>query len=79
MNHSVLKSSSVYSAKLPAITAMREHLAELAFNPLTENQLSCAGFENNQVTGELVTNLLALEKAKAAGLSDDDIKLLGGL
>lgn len=57
MNHSVLKSASVYSAKLPAINAMREHLAELAFTPLTENQLSCAGFENNQVTGELVTNL----------------------
>ena len=57
MNHSVLKSASVYSAKLPAIAAMREHLAELSFTPLTENQLSCAGFENNQVTGELVTNL----------------------
>ena len=51
MNHSVIKSASVYSAKLPAIGAMREHLAELSFTPLTENQLSCAGFENNQVTG----------------------------
>ena len=57
MNHSVIKSASIYSAKLPAIGAMREHLAELSFTPLTENQLSCAGFENNQVTGELVTNL----------------------
>lgn len=57
MNHSVIKSASIYSAKLPAIAAMREHLAELSFTPLTENQLSCAGFENNLVTGELVTNL----------------------
>ncbi|MDM5100369.1 DNA translocase FtsK [Aeromonas salmonicida] len=60
MNHSVLKSASVYSAKLPDINAMREHLAELVFTPLTENQLSCAGFENNQVTGELAQFIPAL-------------------
>lgn len=65
MNHSVLKSASVYSAKLPAINAMREHLAEHAIDAAA--QVNSGRFITEGQELELITVLQSIVN----GFSDD--------
>jgi recombination associated protein RdgC len=51
----LFKSAVVFSAELPAIDAMLNHLAEIPFGPVGEASVSRAGFIRNIATGELVT------------------------
>jgi recombination associated protein RdgC len=51
----LFKNACVFSAELPAIDMMVNHLAEIPFEPIGETFVSRAGFILNSATAELVT------------------------
>lgn len=51
----LVKNAVIFSAELPSLDLMLNHLAEIPFEPVGETFVSRAGFIPNNTTGELVT------------------------
>ena len=52
-----IKNARVFSAVLPAANLLAEHLQELLFTPMSSSSIVAFGFEANDTTKELVTQL----------------------
>lgn len=51
----LFKNAMLFTAELPAIELMNDHLGQLMFQPVGESFMSSSGFVRNGFTGELVT------------------------